>query len=388
MRRARLSQLFLTLAILACGVAWGQAPEANQAGEWKRASTTHRLAAYPKVSSDGRVWFQFKAPNAQKVQVRIGAASKVYDMEKDKDGVWNLILPYPGPGFQLYCMLVDGLVVPDPGSDIFYINGYTSGIDVPAPGEDYYLAKPVPHGDVREHWFYSKVTQEFRRMFVYTPPNYDADGKTRYPVLYLQHGAGENESEWTHAAHANFILDNLIAEKKATPMIVVMNNGFAFAPGTPMPLGPRETRPPSLFGQVLITEVIPDVDANFRTIADRDHRAMAGLSMGGMQTFQIGLANVPTLSYFGIFSGPPMVGTPNLFEGALGDAASFNKQVHLLWFGTGTTETAIYNRTKEITAQLEKAGIKYRYYESVGTAHEWQTWRRCLHEFAALLFKQ
>lgn len=317
------------------------------------------------------------------MQVRIGAANKVYDMEKDQDGVWNLILLYPGPGFQLYCMIMDGLVVTDPGSDIFYINGYTSGVEVPSPGEDYYLAGPVRHGDVREHWFYSKLTQSFRRMFVYTPPGYDAEAKARYPVLYLQHGVGENEAEWTYAGHANFILDNLIAEKKATPMIVVMNNGFSFAPGTPMSLGPRETWPPSLFAQVLTTEVIPDIDANFRTVADRDHRAMAGL-----QTFQIGLANLATLSNFGIFSEPPMVGAPNLFAGALGDTASFNKQVHLLWFGTGTTETAIYNRTKEITAQLEKAGIKYQYYESPGTAHEWQTWRRCLHEFAPLLFKE
>ena len=389
MGRVKLANFFLALSILASGAAWAQTPSAENASEWKRAATTHRLAAFPKVHPDGRVWFEFAAPNAQKVELHVGAANKTSDMTKNKDGVWSAIIPYPGPGFQAYWFVVDGLIVADPSSDMFYQNGYKSVVEVPSPGEDYYLIKPVPHGDVREHWFHSKVTGEYRRMFVYTPPGYDANPRARYPVLYLQHGAGENEAEWTHSGLANFILDNLLAEKKAVPMIIVMNNGFAFPPGTPMPLGPRETRPASVFEQMLLTEVIPDIDANFRTLADREHRAMTGLSMGGMQTFDIAPRHTEMFSYIGTFSGPPLAGgSEEILKSVFDDAATFNKRVHLMWFAAGTAEPRFHNRAKEVIAMLNQAGIKTVFYESPETAHEWQTWRRCLHEFAPLLFKE
>ena len=372
-------------AALACQAAWAQPPDST---EFQRAGTTHRLAEFPKIHKDGRVWFQFKAPAAQKVSVRIGATNKTYDMEKLADGTWNLVIPYPGPGLQYYQMTVDGLTVNDPGSETFYSNGIKSAIDVPSPGEDFYDVKPVPHGHVLQHMFYSKVTQSWRRMFIYTPPGYETNPRVRYPVLYLQHGAGEDETEWTHAGRAQFILDNLIAGNQAVPMLMVMNNGFATKPGTAPATGQA---PPAnrfaAFEEMLVTEVVPEVDAQFRTVADRDHRALAGLSMGGMQTFQIGPTHLDLFSYIGMFSGTPMAAAQAQVDAIAAQGAAFNDKVHVLWFGVGTAEANFLSRTKEVRAQFDKAGIRSGYYESPGTAHEFQTWRRCLHEFAPLLFR-
>lgn len=364
------------------------AAQPQDAAEFQRASTTHRLAEFPKIAKDGRIWFQFKAPNAQKVQVRIGATNKTYDMEKVADGAWNLVIPNPGPGLQYYYMIVDGLNVMDPGSETFYSNGIKTAIDVPSPGEDYYDLKDVPHGHVLQHVFYSKVTESWRRMYIYLPPGYDANPRTRFPVLYLQHGAGEDETEWTHAGRAQFIMDNLIAEKRAVPMIVVMNNGFASRPGMPPVAGLAGlTSRFAVFEDTLVKESIPAVDANFRTLADREHRALAGLSMGGMQTFQVGTTHTDLFTYLGIFSGTPLAAAQAQVDAVAAQGAAFRDKIHLLWFGVGTTEANFYTRTHEVRAQLEKAGIPSGYYESPGTAHEFQTWRRCLHEFAPLLFK-
>ncbi|MDX9812904.1 MAG: alpha/beta hydrolase-fold protein [Bacteroidales bacterium] len=353
-------------------------------GQWQKTITTHRLAQFPKIHKDGRVWFQYKAPTtAQSVKLHMG--SDDYDMQKDSKGLWNVVLTNPKPGYQVYWIIVDGTEVEDPGSDIFYSNGYRTVLEVPSPGEDFYHPKQVPHGDVREHWFYSKVTGSFRRMFVYTPPSYEKDNSTRYPVLYLQHGAGENEVEWTHSGKANFILDNLIAEGKSRPMIIVMNNGFATRPG-------QEGQAPTgnarwaAFEEMLINEVIPDIDAFYRTIPNRENRAMAGLSMGGMQTFTVGLTNLNTFSYLGIFSGVP-TNFSDLLKDALQQGPSFNQKLKLFWTGAGTDEAAFINRQKELQELLTKSGIKAQYFISPNTGHEFQTWRRCLHEFAPLLFR-
>ena len=352
-------------------------------GHWQKATTTHRLAEFPKIHQDGRVWFRFKAPStAQSVKIHMG--SDEVDMQKDEKGLWNIVMSNLKPGYQVYWMMVDGTEIEDPGSDIFYSNGYRSVLEVPASDEANYSAKKVPHGDVREHWFYSEITGEFRRMFVYTPPGYDKDCTTKYPVLYLQHGAGELEMEWVHSGKANFILDNLIAEGKARPMIIVMNNGFATRPGQvaqPQVMGSRW----AAFEDMLIKEVIPDIDKNYRTIADKEHRAMAGLSMGGMQTFTIGLKNLNTFSHLGIFSGVP-TNYNELIKDALDLGPAFSQRIKLLWFGCGTDETAFHDRQKALQDLLTKSGIKAQYFISQGTTHEFQTWRRCLHEFAPLLF--
>jgi enterochelin esterase family protein len=302
--------------------------------------------------------------------------------------------------------------MPEPGTDIFYSNGWKAALESPAPGEDYYAIKDVPHGDVREHWFRSGVTGTWRRMFVYTPPGYDQDTGTRYPVLYLQHGAGEMEQEWTHSGLANFILDNLIAGKNAVPMIVVMNNGFANRPGEP-PAGLRVPAPaparaapgapaaaapaagprPDLaqltaFEEVLIKEVIPDVDRNFRTIADREHRAMAGLSMGGGQTYQIGLRNLDTFSHLGMFSGA--IFNISALPEQMTDAAAFNRRVPVFFLSAGDTggDLRFHTSLGDLAAKARAAGINATFFASEGTQHEWQTWRRSLHAFAPLLFRQ
>jgi enterochelin esterase family protein len=242
-------------------------------------------------------------------------------------------------------------------------------------------------------------------VFIYTPPGYDKNLKTRYPVLYLQHGGGEDETGWVKQGYANFILDNLIAEGKAKPMIIVMSSGNARRAGEPdRPVGPppgASAAPravpsgPSAFEDDMIKVIIPMIDSNYRTISDRDHRAMAGLSMGGMQTFQVTMNHLNEFSYIGGFSGGGGGFGGGAFDpktaanGVYADAASFNKKVHLLWIGVGTAEPdRMRSGILAFHEGLVKAGINVIFYESPGTAHEWQTWRRDLSLFAPLLFQK
>jgi enterochelin esterase family protein len=237
---------------------------------------------------------------------------------------------------------------------------------------------------------------------VYTPPGYDADTGQRYPVLYLQHGAGEDERGWTTQGRANFILDNLFAAGKARPMIVVMDNGYANrpsaapAPATPPAPAPAPgTRPGpprfdfSGFEAVLLGELIPKVDASYRTLADREHRALAGLSMGSMQAMQIGLAHTDTFAWIGAFSLPP-IGQFNVdtsYGGAFREPAAFNAKMRLLWLGAGTAEERFAAAVRAIHEALERTGVAHVVFESQGTSHEWQTWRRSLLDFAPRLFR-
>jgi enterochelin esterase-like enzyme len=372
----------------------------------QRPSTNVPDAEYPRVNEDSSIDFRLKAPDATKVQVKVGATPPV-DMIKGDDGIWKVTTPPIVPGFHYYYLTIDGVTVDDPASHTFYGVGKDStGIEVPEQGSDYYLVAAVPHGDVREHWYYSKTTEKWRRCFVYTPPDYDNQLKVRYPVLYLQHGAGEDETGWIRQGHANFILDNLIAAGKATPMIIVMDTGYAQRPGPPPPQ-PSAAAPGSpealqkmraataAFEDVMIKDLIPMVDKTYRTIPDRDHRAMAGLSMGGMQTFQITMNHLDTFSYIGGFSGAGagfLSGEKKLdpkteYNGVLSDPAAFNKRVHLVWLGVGTAEPErMHKGLAGFNDFLEQAGIRHVFYESPGTAHEWQTWRRDLNLFAPLLF--
>jgi enterochelin esterase family protein len=291
---------------------------------------------------------------------------------------------------------VDGVAVNDPGSETFFGYGKeTSGVEVPEKGVDFYDARYVPHGEVRTLWYHSKVTGKPRRAFVYTPPGYDTATGTRYPVLYLQHGAGEDERGWTTQGRANFILDNLIAAHRAKPMIVVMDNGYAdrAAPaGSPARGGDRPLLPRfdfRSFGEVLTGELIPKIDASYRTLADREHRALAGLSMGGMQALQIGLGHLDQFASIGSFSGPPLTGfdAATSYNGAFRDPAAFNKKVRLLWLGAGTGEERFASSIQSMHRALDKVGVKHVVFESKGTSHEWQTWRRSLHDFAPRLFR-
>ena len=368
-----------------------------------------RGAEYPRVHPDLRVTFRIKAPDAQKVVFGFFDSQR-YPAKKGEDGSWTATTEPQVPGFHYYRVFIDGAEVNDPASETFYGTGkQASGIEIPEKGVDFYLPRDVPHGEVRERWYHSNTTQQWRRIFVYTPPGYDTDRDSRYPVLYLQHGGGEDERGWPNQGRVGFILDNLIAERKARPMIVVMEQGYARRPGDtapfpgpPRPAAPGQPAPPrpdfsrmfGAFEDVMIKDLIPMIDATYRTIPDRDHRAMAGLSMGGMQTFQITLKHPDRFAYIGGFSGAGggfggvAFDPKTAHNGVMADADAFNRRVRLLWLGIGTAEPQrMYEGVKKYHEALEKAGIKHVYYESPGTSHEWLTWRRCLHEFAPLLFR-
>jgi len=379
---------------------------AQTASEWKPAETNVWGAEYPRVDPTGRVEIRIKAPDAAKARVNFWSGPKI-DMEKQADGFWTVITPPLVPGLHYYTVIVDGAEFADPGSHAFFGGGkHASAVEVPEAGADYYAIKDVPHGQVREVWYSSKATGTWRHALVYLPPDYDTQTKTRYPVLYLQHGGGEDETGWIRQGRANFILDNLIAEGKAKPMIVVMAYGYARRAGEPVasPAGSPAPGTPdarqramrdmaSAFQADMTDALIPFIDSTFRTVADRDHRAMAGLSMGGFQTFQITLNRLDLFSHIGGFSGAGTLGGGALdpktdYNGAFADANAFAKKVRLLWLGVGTAEP---ERMREGIRGLHKAltdaGIVHVYFESQGTDHEWQTWRRNLHDFAPRLFR-
>jgi enterochelin esterase-like enzyme len=350
-------------------------------------------AQYPQILPDNRVIFRIKAPDAQKVQVDLG---KKYDMAKDTAGFWMATTEPIVIGFHYYSILIDGVAVVDPASQAFYGMGrMASGIDIPEAGVDFYYPRNVPHGEIRSINYYSNITKAWRRAFVYTPPGYDNDINKRYPVLYLQHGGGEDETGWPIQGKADHILDNLIAEGKGVPMIVVMDRGYAVDP-TRRPntqeTGFRAAMANNAFPDVLIREIIPMIDQRYRTINDRDHRAMAGLSMGGFQTFQTAMPNLDKFAYVGGFSGAaflePNTDLKTAFNGVWADADAFNKKMKVVYLSIGTAEPErMFKSVNGFHEGLDKIGIKHIYYESPMTSHEWQTWRRSLQQFASLIFK-
>lgn len=355
---------------------------------FKPSSVNQPGKLYPQVNSEGRVRVSIPAPNAQKVQLDIGGVK--YDLKKDERGVWVGESAPQVEGFHYYQLNVDGASVPDPGSLYFYgASRWGSAIEIPAPDQDFYAQKEVPHGLVSQKIYFSKVTNSWRRCFVYTPAEYDKNPSKRYPVLYLQHGSGEDETGWPTQGKANLILDNLIAAKKAVPMIIVMDNGYATKANASVP--GKSIFP---FEEVMIDEIIPMIDASFRTLSDRNHRAMAGLSMGANQTITITMNNLDKFSYIAGFSGTSnyprtdAINVETFMGGKFKDGAALNKQIKLFWLGLGTVEPAPFpGSVGAFRAMLDKQGVKYTYYESSGTAHEWLTWRRDLNQFAALIFK-
>jgi enterochelin esterase-like enzyme len=366
-------------------------------------STNIGGAQYPRITSDLRAIFRIKAADAQKVEFAF-FTPKRYPASKDEAGFWTATTEPLVPGFHYYRVFIDGVEVNDPASETFFGTGkQTSGIEVPEKGVDYYLPKDVPHGDVRERWYKSATTGSWRRVYVYCPPGYDADRDVRYPVLYLQHGGAEDERGWPNQGRAAFIMDNLIAERKAIPMLVVMEKGYATKAGeSPTPGGPPAPgqAPPNLnrmfsvFEDVVTKDLIPYIDSTLRTIPDREHRALAGLSMGGMQAYTIALKHTDLFSSIGGFSGAGggFGGAPfdvkTAFNGVLADSAAFNQRMRLLFLSIGTAESQrMQDGIRGFREALDKAGIKTVLYESPGTDHEWLTWRRSLHEFAPLLFK-
>lgn len=366
---------------------------AQPADDSRPASSNVPGRQYPRVYPDGRVAFRVDAPEAKKVRIKPGGdglGKAPFDMVRDDQGVWTVTTPPAAPGFHYYFLLIDGFQTNDPASQTYFgWNTETSAVEIPDK-VDFYDPKPVPHGEVRTRWYFSKTTGQWRRAQIYTPPDYDINARKRYPVLYLQHGSGENDTSWVKQGRVGFILDNLIAANSATPMIVVMENGMhASKPGQAAApaAGGRGPRANAAFEEVVISELIPMIDATYRTLPDREHRAVAGLSMGGGQALQIGLTHLDTFAYIGSFSGAIRnFDAKTAYNGAFQDAAAFNQRVKLLWFGAGTAEESMRLAAKTAHDTLESAGIRNVFYECP-FAHEWQTWRYDLREFAPRLFR-
>ena len=376
--------------MLASALCWAQPP-----GDSHPAVSNVWGSQYPRIHSDLRVSFRIQAPQAQKVQVRLGGT---HDMTRAEDGTWSVTIPPQIPGFHYYSLVVDGVAVNDPGSETYFGSSrQSSGIEIPEKGVDYYEVKNVPHGEIRQFRYFSQVTGAWRRAFVYTPPDYDTNLKARYPVLLLQHGGGEDERGWVVQGRTDIILDNLIAEKQAVPMIVVIDNSYALKPGE----SPAAMRPPSgppgsfrivispTFGEVVVKDLLPALDKRYRTRAGREHRAIAGLSMGAAYAMQIGLGNLDRFSHFGSFSGTVMrdLDVKTSYGGVLNDGATFNKKCRLLFIAAGTAEQSRLDAARHARAELDKVGVKHVAFDSPGTDHEWLTWRRSLREFAVRLFR-
>jgi enterochelin esterase-like enzyme len=350
-------------------------------------------AEYPRIEADSRVTFRFNAPDAKSVQVAI--ANVPFDMIKGDDGVWTYTSEPQDKGYHNYWMIVDSAIVLDPATNAFI--GYShmcNGFEIPDPDGSFYDLKDVPHGNVLIENYFSKTISAWRHIFVYTPPGYETNTSIRYPVLYLQHGGGEDERVWIEMGRTNLILDNLIAEGKAKPFIVVMETSAAYKPGEvppkpfrPRPDGERQRTPPDstrlrrmfsfdTYKEVMLNDLIPFIDGKFRTLTDGNNRAMAGLSMGTFVTRVVALANPDKFSYIGIFSGGTV---------APKDISDKSK-VKLVFMSFGSRERGA-DGLKGAADALKEAGINAVSYVSPLTAHEWQSWRRSLYEFAPLLFK-
>ncbi len=419
-----MKKLFISLMALTSLTAVAQNPIVPsvkaEVEDFKPATTNQENKQFPAINSKRQVRAQIKAPQAAFVGLDI--AGKIYEMTKDENGVWTGTSEPQDEGFHYYQLNIDGANVPDPNSLYYYgASRWGSGIDVPAADEDFYTVKNVPQGSVNEVYYYSSVTQEMRHGYIYLPAEYYTNPTKKFPVLYLQHGMGENETGWSAQGKTGIIMDNLIAAGKAVPFIIFMDNGLnARKPGEqpmgfggPRPQGARPQGAPQgqrpqgnaqgqrprmggadfakmarrmggAFEEVLIKDIIPTVEKNYRVIADADHRAMAGLSMGGMQTHGITLNNPTTFAYVGIFSG----GTIGADE--LTDIPDFKKTNKVLFMSAGGKEKGMAEgetSVGKVAEDLKAIGINAHSYISPETAHEWQTWRRSLYQFAQLLFK-
>ncbi len=371
----KLFAIFLA-AIFVCGFSKAQTTQTTVVDDFKPSTLNQPGQDYPQVNSQGYARFRIKAPKADSVKVSLGLGGRGGTLlTKGTDGYFTGTTEGPmDEGFHYYHLTVDGGIFNDPGTLNFYgSTRWESGIEIPAHDRDFYALKEVPHGNVQQILFPSKSTNTSRRAFVYTPPGYEKDKAKKYPVLYLQHGWGEDETAWSNQGHANLIMDNLINESKTAPFIIVMTYGMTndVKPGQ----GGLRNFKMDAFQTVLTDELIPYVDANFRTMANKAHRAMAGLSMGGMETHAITLAKPDTFDYYALLSG----GTYKPEE------VTGKTKPKLIFLSCGSRERP--EGVKNAAAALKNAGYNAVSYVSENTGHEFQTWRRSLQELAPMLFK-
>jgi enterochelin esterase-like enzyme len=345
------------------------------------ASTNVRNAKYPQILPDNRVIFRIKAPDAQSVQIDL---VKKYDLIKNSEGIWEVTTDTISEGFHYYSLLIDGVAVADPASETFYGMGrMASGIEIPIRGKNYYELKNVPHGDIRIKRYYSTILNRWRQFYIYTPAGYDENVNEKYPVLYILHGGGEDERGWAAQGKTDLILDNLIAEKRAKPMLVVMPDGNINLPG----FGENNLK---MFEAEIKQCVIPFVEKNFRTKTDAQNRALAGLSMGGLQTLYVGINNINLFSYLGVFSSGwilPMQSNlaESQYEFMKNNVDMINNNLKLFWISMGGKEDIAYNNCKVMLAKFDEMKIKYVYSEYPG-GHTWPVWRNNLYKIAQLLF--
>ena len=344
----------------------------------------------PCILDNLSVVFKVKAPDAKKVQIDLG---KLYDMTKDDQGVWS-VTTYPQvPGFHYYSLVIDGVKVADPASESFFgTSKMSSAIDIPEKGADFYQIKDVPQGALSSKYYFSKVTNSWRRLFVYTPPGYDVNSKEKYPVMYIQHGGGEDERGWAEQGKTDIILNNLIAEGKAKPMIVVIPNGNV---STGRGSGGYSAEGMAAFKEEMTKNIVPFIDKNYRTLTDVKNRALCGLSMGGGQAFYVGLASLDYFGSVGVFSSGIFGGINNPagkefdadkeIPGLLSKSQSFNEKLKLFYVSVGQQDPRV-EFTKKAVKKFQDSGLKVQFNSFPGD-HEWQVWRKSVHDFAQRLFK-
>jgi enterochelin esterase-like enzyme len=367
------------------------APTFQPPADSKPAPTNIRADQCPCIMPDLRVFFRVTAPDADKVQVDLG---KVYDMQKDEKGIWTVTTDPQVAGFHYYSLVINGVRVSDPASETFYGTGrMSSAIDIPEAGADFYTVKNVPHGETRNTVYFSKTTGTWRNLNIYTPPGYDKSGKEQYPVLYIQHGGGEDERGWAVQGKTGFILDNLIAEGKAKPMLIVIPNGNVSRPGAAA--GGYNDEAMAAYKEELFGSVIPFIESNYRVKPGAVNRAIAGLSMGGGQAFYTGLRNTDMFSNVGVFStglfggiarpGAAAFDPESVIPGILTNPGSFNSKLKVFYISVGEQDPRI-EPTRKLVQTFKEKGLKVEFASFPGS-HEWQVWRKSLHDFAQKLFK-
>ena len=377
----------LLLLLFTVAFASGQVPEGTQP-----VSTNIRPDDCPCLFPDGRVLFRIEALDADNIQIDLGG--KQYDMQPDSAGRWTVTTDPQEPGFHYYSLVIDSVKVADPASETYYGMGrMASGIDIPEAGVDFYTLKEVPHGDIRAHSYFSRTAEAWRNINVYTPPGYDDNPEKSYPILYIQHGGGEDERGWAVQGKTNVILDNLIASGKAVPMIVAIPNGNATKPGVDARGYNDEAM--AIFREELFENVIPFVEERYRVTSGAQHRALAGLSMGGGQTFFTGLRHPEMFASLGIFSTGLFggIGRPEgevfdpetIIPGILTHPEPFNDQLDLLYISVGQQDPRI-EATQKLVETFRREGLDVEFASFPG-GHEWQVWRKSLHDFAPRLFR-
>jgi enterochelin esterase-like enzyme len=340
-----------------------------------------RSAKYPQILPNGQAVFHINAPVAQKIQLDL---VRKYDMVKDGDGTWEVTTDSLSEGFHYYSLIIDGVVVADPASETFYGMGrMASGIEVPFKGDRYYEVRNVPHGDIRIKRYYSDITNTWRDFYMYTPPGYDENTSDKYPVLYIYHGGGEDERGWATQGKTDLIIDNLIADKKAVPMIVIMPDGN-------FPLNGFSEEALKVFEKELKQSIIPFVEKNYRVKTDGKYRALAGLSMGGIQTLYAGVKNTDMFSYLGVFSSGWFANQNELsdpqYEFIKNNTDKINSNLKLFWISQGGKEDIAWKNCQAMLSKLDEMKIRYTYSEYNG-GHTWPVWRNNLYNFAQLIFK-